>query len=94
MNQALKSCKSEITMSSRAIADLVESRHTDVCRTIDRLMDKGVIQGYAPTAYTHPQNGQQYSEYKIGKRDSYVIVAQLSPEFTARLVDRWQQLED
>ncbi|TBL45867.1 phage regulatory protein/antirepressor Ant, partial [Klebsiella oxytoca] len=26
-------------------------------------------------------------------RDSYVIVAQLSPEFTARLVDRWQELE-
>jgi hypothetical protein len=29
----------------------------------------------------------------VGKRDSYVIVAQLSPEFTARLVDRWQELE-
>jgi phage antirepressor YoqD-like protein len=28
-----------------------------------------------------------------GKRDSYVVVAQLSPEFTARLVDRWQELE-
>lgn len=31
--------------------------------------------------------------FRIGKRDSYVIVAQLSPEFTARLVDRWQALE-
>lgn len=31
--------------------------------------------------------------YLICKRDSYVIVAQLSPEFTARLVDRWQELE-
>jgi anti-repressor protein len=31
--------------------------------------------------------------YQIGKRDSYVIVAQLSPQFTARLVDRWQELE-
>jgi hypothetical protein len=28
-----------------------------------------------------------------GKRDSIVVVAQLSPEFTARLVDRWQELE-
>jgi phage antirepressor YoqD-like protein len=33
------------------------------------------------------------TEFRIGKRDSYVIVAQLSPEFTARLVDRWQELE-
>lgn len=28
------------------------------------------------------------------KRDSYVVVAQLSPEFTADLVDRWQELEN
>lgn len=32
--------------------------------------------------------------YLVGKRDSYVVVAQLSPEFTARLVDRWQELEE
>ncbi|HHE3016903.1 TPA: phage antirepressor KilAC domain-containing protein, partial [Escherichia coli] len=29
-----------------------------------------------------------------GKRDSIVVVAQLSPEFTARLVDRWRELEE
>ena len=28
-----------------------------------------------------------------GKRDSMIVVAQLCPEFTARLVDRWQELE-
>ncbi|EPI8895197.1 phage antirepressor KilAC domain-containing protein, partial [Escherichia coli] len=27
------------------------------------------------------------------KRDSIIVVAQLSPEFTARLVDRWRELE-
>ena len=81
------------TMSSREIAELVESRHADVCRTIERLIEAQAIGGYAPTAYTHPQNGQTYHEYHIGKRDSYVIVAQLSPTFTARLVDRWQELE-
>lgn len=80
-------------MSSREIAELVESRPADVCRAIERLMLRGAISGYAPMAYTHPQNGQQYTEYRVGKRDSYVIVAQLSPEFTARLVDRWQELE-
>ncbi len=29
-----------------------------------------------------------------GKRDSIIVVAQLSPEFTARLVDRWKELEE
>lgn len=52
-----------------------------------------VISGYAPTAYTHPQNGQTYECYMLNKRDSFVVVAQLCPEFTARIVDRWQELE-
>lgn len=82
-----------LSMSSREIAELVGSRHSDVIRTIDRLLDRGVVSGCAPSAYTHEQNGQTYHEYLVGKRDSYVIVAQLSPEFTARLVDRWQELE-
>lgn len=81
------------TMSSREIADLVDSRHSDVIRSIDRLADAGAVDRYAPTAYTHPQNGQTYQCYMLTKRDSYVVVAQLSPQFTARLVDRWQELE-
>lgn len=80
-------------MTSREISDLVKSRHNDVCNCIDGLAKKNVIQGYAPKPYTHPQNGQTYYEYYITKRDSYVIVAQFSPEFTAALVDRWQDLE-
>ena len=44
-----------------------------------------------------PTAGRPSREYifsgERGKRDSIVVVAQLSPEFTARLVDRWQQLE-
>ncbi|EEG9142755.1 phage antirepressor KilAC domain-containing protein, partial [Escherichia coli] len=32
-------------------------------------------------------------EGEQGKRDSIIVVAQLSPEFTARLVDRWRELE-
>jgi len=38
--------------------------------------------------------GQVVTEYQLIKRDTYVVVAQLSPEFTARLVDRWQELEN
>ncbi|PWD85892.1 phage regulatory protein/antirepressor Ant [Ignatzschineria cameli] len=30
---------------------------------------------------------------EVGKRDSIVVVARLSPEFTARIVDRWLELE-
>ena len=82
-----------LTMSSREIAQITESRHRDVCLSIRNLMNKGVIGGYTESPYTHEQNGQVYYEYHINKRDTYVIVAQFSPEFTARLVDRWQELE-
>ena len=82
-----------LTMSSREIAEIISNRHSVVCRSIERLIEKGVIKGYAPMVYTHEQNGQQYYEYHLEKRDTYIVVAQLSPEFTARLVDRWQELE-
>lgn len=82
-----------LTMTSREIADLVEKRHDNVKRTIETLVEKGVIA--RPQIEDGPKaaNGVVEKHYLIGKRDSYVIVAQLSPEFTARLVDRWQQLE-
>ena len=43
---------SQLTMSSREIAALLESRHRDVCVSISRLMDSGAISGYAATPYT------------------------------------------
>lgn len=81
----------EATMSSREIADLVELRHDNVKRTIETLVARGVIT--SPQSEEKPTAGRPVTEYRIGQRDSYVIVAQLSPEFTGRLVDRWQELE-
>ncbi|WBM72820.1 phage antirepressor KilAC domain-containing protein [Buttiauxella sp. WJP83] len=81
-----------LAMSSRDIAELVESRHDDVKRSIERLAERGVIQ-LPPMAEVKNHLNQAVQVYLVGKRDSYVVVAQLSPEFTARLVDRWQELE-
>lgn len=81
----------EPMMTSREIAELVESRHDSVKRAIERLAARAVIE--LPPLVEIPTATKSVTEYRIGKRDSYVIVAQLSPEFTARLVDRWQELE-
>ena len=91
--QIMSKNSSVLTMSSREIADLVESRHDSVKRTIERLQDKGLIQ-LTPMVEVKNHLGQVVTEYKLIKRDTYVVVAQLSPEFTARLVDRWQELEN
>ena len=93
LSQMMRKNSSALTMSSREIADLVESRHDSVKRTIERLQDKGLIQ-LTPMVEVKNHLGQVATEYQLIKRDTYVVVAQLSPEFTARLVDRWQELEN
>lgn len=80
------------TMTSREIADLLEARHDSVKRSIERLAETQAIQ-LPPMVDVKNGKNQDVSEYVICKRDTYVIVAQLSPAFTARLVDRWQELE-
>lgn len=82
-------------MSSKEIADLLEKRHDDVKRSIKRLSDRGTIV-QPPMADEQDTDAmgraRTTSVYLLEKRDSYVVVAQLSPEFTARIVDRWQEL--
>ncbi len=88
------------SMTSQEIADLVGKRHDNVKRAIETLVNQGVI--------VQPQIEDEQSRdamgrsrvtqvYRFvgdqGKRDSIIVVAQLSPEFTASLVDRWQALE-
>lgn len=92
MNQVLAISQS-VTMSSREVAQLTGHRHDQVLRTARSLASQGVTQS-VETYYTHDQNGQQYPEHRLTKRDSLVLVARLSPEFTAHVVDRWQELEE
>lgn len=88
------------SMTSLEISELVEKRHDNVKRTIESLVNTGVIvqpqiedeqskdaMGRTRTTQVYIFTGEQ------GKRDSIIVVAQLCPEFTARLVDRWQELE-
>jgi len=86
-------------MTSQEIAELVESRHDSVKRTIERLANQGVI-SLPPLVEVKVQRERREETVSVyqftgekGKRDSIIVVAQLSPEFTARLVDRWQELE-
>lgn len=85
---------STLTMSSREIADLVNSRHDDVKRSIARLSERGVITLPPMAEVSNEGAGPRMIQvYQLDKRSSLIVVAQLSPEFTARIVDRWQELE-
>lgn len=86
------------SMTSKEIAELVGSREDSVKRTIERLVDKGIISKPPMVNGIKTANGVTPQHYLFsgeeGKRDSIIVVAQLSPEFTARLVDRWKELEN
>lgn len=87
----------DAVMSSQEIADLVGKRHDNVKRTIETLADRKTIQ-LPQIEEVKNHLGQTVEQYLFsgekGKRDSFVVVAQLSPEFTGALVDRWQKLEE
>lgn len=85
--------QSPLTMSSREIADLTGKRHDNVMPVCRSLRDAGVCPEIQETPYHHAQNGQTYTEFLLNKRDSLVLIARLSPEFTGRVIDRWQELE-
>ena len=80
-------------MSSLEIAELVETRHDVVKKSIERLIQKGIISKPPLVDGEKSANGVVIQLYLLEKRDSFVVVAQLSPKFTAKLVDRWQKLE-
>lgn len=91
---------SEQSMNTLDISELVQSRHDKVKQSTERLVERGVIAQPPMGSVVKTVNGRNYeTEVYIftgekGKRDSIIVVAQLCPEFTARLVDRWQELEN
>ena len=88
---------SEQSMTSLEIAELVEKRHDNVKRTIESLVNANIISNPQIEDGIKSANGVIPKVFVFtgekGKRDSIIVVAQLCPEFTARLVDRWAELE-
>lgn len=81
----------DLTMSSAQLALLTSKRVDSVKRTMETLSDKGLIT--FTQSVEKATGGRPTSVYNVNERDSYVVVAQLSPEFTAFLVDEWQKVK-
>lgn len=89
-----------VSMNSLEISEMLGSRHDNVRVSIERLANSGVIQLPSLQEVKQEQSLSPNNKSKVyvfsgeqGKRDSIIVVAQLSPEFTARIVDRWMELE-
>lgn len=85
----------QLTMGTRQIAEMLGKNHSDIKRSAERLHESGVIGGSQPLAESPfiNEQGREFMEYRLGKLDSITLVAQNSPQFTAALVKRWDELE-
>ncbi|MFO7515680.1 hypothetical protein [Escherichia coli] len=88
-----------LTMSTLQIAQMMNrvDRHRDIKRTVDRLVASGVIV-HTPTAREQLEDkfgrSREIEVYLLDERSSYIVVAQISPEFTAFIVDEWKRLKE
>ncbi|HHE8876172.1 TPA: phage antirepressor KilAC domain-containing protein [Haemophilus influenzae] len=95
MNQLLTMTKenaSILTISSREIAEITYKEHKNVLRVIRDLIEQNLVAQIEPLKFEY--RNQWFDYYELNKRDTFVVVARLSPEFTAAVVDRWQALEN
>lgn len=84
------------TMSSREIADLCDKRHDNVMRDIRDMLiqlhgEGGLLKFEG--SYTNAQNKQQLC-FNLPKRETLILVSGYKLEIRARIIDRWQQLEE
>lgn len=90
MNALMSIGQQALTMTSREIAELTGKRHDNVMRTIKALQDRGLIAAKEEWASLGDQPGPKAGvQYRLEKRDTYVVVAQLSPAHIGCVVDAW-----
>lgn len=82
------------TMGSREIAALTEKRHADVVRDIERMFGQlgEDVQGCAQN-FVHPQNGQQYREYRLDREHTECLITGYSATLRMKIIRRLRELE-
>lgn len=79
-----------ITMSSREIAELTGKRHDNVRADIQKMGEElSLIFQEKP----EHSGGRPVMAYHLGKRECLILISGYSMELRARIIDRWQELE-
>ena len=86
----------ELTMTSLEVAELTGKRHDHVVEKIKELSAKAIIRGLPEIREKYEstkKGGRPINLYRLNRTESINLVANLCPEFTARIVKRWMELE-
>jgi phage regulator Rha-like protein len=92
-NLMINASGSDLTMSSRDIAELTGKRHDHVMRDIERLLSE--LELAAPIfggTYVTDQN-KVLPCFNLPRRECDILVAGYSIKYRAAIVDRWRELE-
>jgi len=90
MNELIKN--TEQTMSLKDITDLLETRHNDAMKVVEKMAESLEFGSVTKISYRTTQ-GNEYDTYALDKRQSVAVSAKLNTALLMRVIDRWQELE-
>lgn len=80
------------SMSLKDITDLLETRHNDAMKVVDKMAESTEFGSVTKISYRTSQ-GNEYETYALDKRQSVAVAAKLNTALLMRVIDRWQELE-
>lgn len=83
-----------LTMSSLEIAELTGKQHKNVLADIRKMMDDLAINSAEFSAQYKDTTGRSLAMFNLPKRETLVLVSGYSVTMRARIIDRWQELEE
>lgn len=84
----------KLTMSSLEIAELTGKRHDHVMADIRKMLDDLELQYPEFSGHYKDGRGRTQDCFNLPKRESLILVSGYSAVLRARIIDRWQQLEN
>ena len=81
------------TMSLKEITDLLDVRHNNAMRVVEKMIDDQSF-GHATQIEYRTDKGNTYQTYQLDKRQSIAVASRLNTALLMRVIDRWQELEN
>lgn len=82
------------TMTSRDIAELTGKEHSHVLRDAQKMIEElGLPTMRYIQTWIHPQNKQEYPEYRLTKDLTLTLVAGYNVKMRHAIIKRWEELE-
>lgn len=84
---------SNLTMSSREIAELTGKDHKHVLADVRKMLGELLLNSADFSAEYQDSTGRTLPMFTLPKRETLILVSGYSIELRARIIDRWQELE-